>query len=162
MKESCIIAAEGTPIKLYRSDLGGPEGVDGVLGILCPCLHNFLGKQPFHGGRFLAELLTTFAVSESTYKLRRANLAKAPSGKQILTAVYLKVNDVYYSLHTRFRPGVRYFYLLRNNGSVEVYDGDILKRLQFSEDLFHYNQANAIQVVVPEQDIKPKKFEQFN
>jgi hypothetical protein len=162
VRESCIIAVEGTPIKLYRSDLGGPEGVDGVLSTLCPCLHNFLTKQPLHGGRFLAELLTTFAVSESTYKLRRANIASSRSGKSFLTAVYQKMNDVYYCLHTGFRPGVRFVYILRKNGSVEVYDGEILKRVKHSEDLNDYHQSDAIQVVVPEQDIQPKKFEQVN
>jgi hypothetical protein len=162
MKESCIIAAEGTPIKLYRSDHGGPDGVDGVLSTLCPCLHNFLTKQPFHGGRFLAELLTTFAVSESTYKLRRANLAKSPSGAHILSLTYLKQNDVYYSLSTRWRPDTRLFYVLRKNGSVEVYDGEVLKRVKFSENLNDFHQGDAIQVVVPEQDIQPKKFEQVN
>jgi hypothetical protein len=162
VRESCIIAAEGTPIKLYRSDLGGPDGVDGVLGTLCPCLHNFLRKQPFHGGRFLAELITTFAVSESTYKLRRANLASSPSGKSFLTAVYQKMNDVYYSLHTHFRPGVKFVYILRKNGSVEIYDGEVLERMRYSDDLNVFHQADALQVVVPEQDIEPKKFEQVN
>jgi hypothetical protein len=162
VRESCIIATEGTPIKLYRSDLGGPEGVDGVLSTLCPCLHNFLTKQPFHGGRFLAELLTTFAVSESTYKLRRANLARSPSGSQILTTVYVRKHDVYYSLSTRWRPDTKYFYILRKTGVVEAYDGEILKRLKFSEDLNDFVQTDAMQVVVPEQDIQPKKFEQVN
>mgnify|MGYP007011824157 CR=1 FL=1 len=145
---SCAITAEGSAIKLYRSDKSQPEGDDSFLHLLMPILARYRQDTTTHdGGSCLGFLFAGLAASDMGFALSKASFLKSNRGEVVIKATYCQTPTVRYSLDTTWKPS-RWVYVVRASGNVEVHDGDMVQHGGL--DIGSLTQATAMFVVIKE------------
>ena len=149
-KTSCNIMAEGTIAKVFRSSASEPEE---LMPLLIPVLNRYLKKaRSFDGGAFLGELLTSLANCDQGFKLQHAEFQNGEVGGLLLKATYKQHAPIRYALSTGFRKA-KLLYIIRQNGQVQIHAHEDAMEKQFTSDLDAYLPHEALQVVVPDDDL---------